>query len=149
MNRIILSALLFLVSAISDGQNLISDQELELLPTYNDLKKAFKDKEIAFKLDLSLRNLKKIPKKVCQLTNLQVLEIHFNQIKYLPEDLIQLENLQVLKVGYNPDYEQMIPILQKMKNLKYVLFHGDLPEDIDQMNIRQKLSNIEVAFYDV
>jgi Leucine-rich repeat (LRR) protein len=149
MKIIILTALLFFVSLLSNAQNLISDQDLELLPTFNNLKEAFKEKEIAFKLDLTLRNLKKVPKKVCQLINLQILEIHFNQIKDLPEDIILLENLQVLKVGYNPNYELMIPILQKMKSLKYVLFHGDLPEEIDQMNIRQQLPTIEVAFYDV
>ena len=52
-------------------------------------------------LDLSGKNLTKVPQAVTKLTELEVLDLSWNQLTTLPDDLCELVNLTVLNVMAN------------------------------------------------
>lgn len=59
------------------------------------------DAEKIARLDLSFKNLTKIPTYVNLLTGLKELNLSYNYLRTLPKELGELKNLRVLDLGYN------------------------------------------------
>jgi Leucine-rich repeat (LRR) protein len=92
----------FFGSAVVWAQgNLLSSKELATTEVYTSLKKASKNPEKVYRLDLSFQQLTEFPKEILLFKNLQVLDLQGNKIKELPEELGTLSNLQKLNLKGN------------------------------------------------
>lgn len=101
-----------------DDQSIIlfSLEELSQQKIYNDTNSLPKNLDSVYRLDLSEKQLKKIPEIVSKLHNLQELNLSQNKLSNL-NGVENLNNLQVLNIGMN-DFK-IFPIeITKFKNLK-------------------------------
>jgi Leucine-rich repeat (LRR) protein len=119
----LLIALIFVVlsACVSKQQDkksriLFSLKELSNKMIYNDIDSMPKDLDSVFRLDLSRKQLKKIPEIVSKLTHLQELNLKNNEISNL-DGFENLNSLQILNIGMNNFKEFPIEIT-KYRNLK-------------------------------
>lgn len=70
--------------------------------TYRSLEKALEEPNKVCYLDLSSKNLTKLPEEVLQFNNLQSLYLNFNKLTTLPEDIKKLKNLTSIDLTGNP-----------------------------------------------
>lgn len=80
---------------------LLIKSELEKQVVYTSLHEALKNPEIVYKLDLSKKKLRTIPKELFTLYNLQELNLSKNKIGIIPDDIGNLTNLQILNISAN------------------------------------------------
>jgi len=75
------------------SQNNSSDTETDIkkYPVYYNLKKALRNKEKAYRLNLSKTELTEFPVDIFELTELRYLILDSNQIIYIPEKIYLLE----------------------------------------------------------
>lgn len=83
-----------------DKGTIIPLTELYKMRLYRDLDSLPKDLNQIYRLDLSEKELTKIPDIVYKMTNLQELNISNNQISEITK-IAQLEKLQILNIGMN------------------------------------------------
>jgi len=86
-------------------------------PVFRSLKKALRNPNKVYKLDLKSSSLKEFPVEILKLKNLRTLFLDSNQIEILPVQLDQLQNLRTLSLSYNKIHE----IPAAMGNLQNLL----------------------------
>ena len=91
--------------------------EIRDLKIYDNLDSLPKNKNEVYRLDLSEKELKEIPKLVHELSNLQELNLSVNNLSDL-KDIDKLEKLQILNIGMN-NFNTFPNEVTKLKNLKY------------------------------
>lgn len=90
--------------------------EISDLKIYDNLDSLPKNKNEVYRLDLSKKDLKEIPKLVCELSNLQELNLSANNLSDL-KNIDKLEKLQILNIGMN-NFDRFPNQIVKLKNLK-------------------------------
>lgn len=84
-----------------NSENLLSDSELENAKVYYSFEDAISDSDLVYILDISGKNLSKIPKQIKHLKKLQILNLSENSISVIPDEIGYLSNLQVLRLNNN------------------------------------------------
>jgi Leucine-rich repeat (LRR) protein len=66
-----------------------------------------------------------LPEKICQLSELRLIDLSANDIDTLPDCFSNLQNLESLDLSYNNslNIRQSIPVIAKLKNLKELKLH--------------------------
>lgn len=85
--------------------------------TYRSLKEASIDPEAVCHLDLSSKNLTRIPPEVLKFKNLESIYLNFNKLTLFPVELAELKNLKLIDVTGNPLDEQNDPSSDRIKQL--------------------------------
>ncbi len=80
---------------------LLTPNQLEQQPIYTSVNEALKNPEKVYRLDLSKKKLRTIPKGVFSLYNLQELTLAKNKLQKIPKEIGDLTNLQKLNVSKN------------------------------------------------
>jgi len=137
----ILFFICFLLNTSAFAQ-LLNNSELEKQTVYTTLHEALKNPEIVYKLDLSKKKLKTIPKEVFTLYNLQVLNLSKNKIEIIPEDIGNLTNLQILNISANK-ISKLPYTIGNLTNLKELIVNRniitELPPEIGNLINLEKL----------
>jgi Leucine-rich repeat (LRR) protein len=124
---------------------LLDSAALENEPLFLTIEDAMKNPKKVYKLNLSRRQLTKIPQEVFQLRNLQELNISYNQIAELPKEIGLLTNLQRLDISVN-QISELPATISLLKNLNELLLDKNrltaLPESIKDL---KKLTWLELA----
>jgi Leucine-rich repeat (LRR) protein len=143
MKSFIVTIFFILVSFFAGAQErLLDSMELAMHPEYTSLEEALKDPDAVLKLSLRKQKLKKFPKEVLRLKNLQYLDLSRNKIKELDDSIVYLANLQYLIVS-RTGLERLPVKIGLMKNLKHL--------NVNQNEIQMlpfsfgDLENLEVA----
>ncbi len=94
-------------------------------------------------LDLQRQNLRTLPDRVCQQTQLNVLLLNGNELTTLPESISKLTNLQTLDLNWN-ELTTLPESISKLTNLQRLNLSGNklttLPENISQLTKLQELN---------
>lgn len=80
---------------------LLTQAQLDSLPTYRSLERALAEPGKAFKLDLSRRKLRTVPEELRQLRGLNALDLSGNRLKELPAWLGELQSMQEFRASRN------------------------------------------------
>lgn len=80
---------------------LLNGMQLQREKTYYSLEEATQNPEKVYKLSLSGKKYKTIPKEIFYLTNLQVLDLSDNKIETIPAEMGNLKRLQFLNLYHN------------------------------------------------
>jgi gamma-glutamylcyclotransferase (GGCT)/AIG2-like uncharacterized protein YtfP len=94
------------------------------------------------KLDLNLREEKEFPLEICQLTNLEELEV-WGKLTKLPKEFTNLQNLKKLYIGF--DLKEFPLEICELTNLKKLQIWGEvtkLPKEISNL---QNLKKLEIS----
>lgn len=123
MKNVLILVLLVFASVSLNGQSQSEDYKV-----FKNLKRALKKKSVVYSLDLSGKNLDKIPPEVFELTNLKVLNLFDNRIEEIPESISSLIYLEVLILMRN-DLGSVPQEIVELSNLKKLnLSQNDLYE---------------------
>ena len=125
---------LILVDLLNAQNNKIKEVlDISEQPVYYSLKKALRNAEKVYKLNLSNTELKEIPADVFKLKELRYLFLDSNQISTIPHEIKSLEKLEVLSIGNN-NIHSVPSEIGILKNLKYLYFDYnkiiDLPPEL-------------------
>lgn len=82
-------------------QPLLNQMQLQREKTFYSLEEAAADPEKVYKLCLSKKKYKAIPKEVFYFTNLQILDLSDNKIEIIPAEMGNLKRLQFLNLYSN------------------------------------------------
>lgn len=141
MKNQITAIFLFLIILTScnkkQEEKIMSLNQLQNEKVYKNLDSLPKKLELVYRVDLSQNNLKKIPKIIFKLHNLQELNISQNHLTEL-NHLEELKNLQILNIGMN-DFKKFPYEITKLKKLKTLdIWWNDIktfPEEFYKNNI--------------
>lgn len=100
MRTLLLLALL-LPAAPRLAAQLLTQAQLDSLPTYRSLQRALAEPEKAFKLDLSKQKLRAVPEELRMLRNLNALDLSGNRIKEFPAWMGELQSMQEFRASRN------------------------------------------------
>ncbi|MEH2151032.1 COR domain-containing protein [Nostoc sp.] len=93
-------------------------------------------------LDLSHKDLKKLPEEIGKLTNLEILDLRYNQLSSLPEEIGKLTNLETLYLRNN-QLSSLPPEIVQLSNLQSLYLStnqlSSLPPEIVQLSNLQNL----------
>ncbi len=106
-------------------------------------------KEQAIELDLSKRSLMRLPAKIPELRNLNMLDLSYNQLSELPEEIGQLKNLRVLDLSYNQlkEFPKELTLLRNLAKLSLGYNHlRELPEEIAHLKNLSELHLVNNRF---
>ncbi|OQX96951.1 MAG: hypothetical protein B6I24_10340 [Bacteroidetes bacterium 4572_128] len=99
-----------------------------------------------FRLNLSDKELSKLPEEVLKFKYLQVLVLKRNNFEIFPEKVLKLKNLQILELGQNK-LKSIPSSIEKLKNLKVLTIDinkiESLPEEIGNLK-KMKYLNMDV-----
>lgn len=111
-------SLLIILSSCAKKQEekTLSFSELENEKVYQEIDSLPKNLELVYRVDLSEKNLKTIPKIIFKLRNLQELNVSLNNLTEL-HHLEELQKLQKLNIGMN-DFTTFPIEITKLKKLK-------------------------------
>lgn len=134
-----LSLLIFLIfcqSTIANGQ-LLDSSALSQQKTFYSLQDALVNPDSVFKLNLSKKKLKEVPKEVFVFKNLQVLNLSKNSFKEIPQQIGDLKNLQDFNASNN--YLTAIPSqIGLLENMVHLNLNRNLivsiPPEIGNLN---------------
>lgn len=93
--------LTLLLAAPRLAAQLLSQAQLDTLPTYRNLQRALAEPEKVYRLDLSKQKLRVVPEQVRTLRNLNALDLSGNRIKELPAWMGELQSMQEFRASRN------------------------------------------------
>jgi hypothetical protein len=96
-------------------------------------------------INVSNKKLKKLPKNIEVLKNLEVLFIHRNNLSELPINFENLSSLYKLNLCYNK-FEKFPTVLLKMKNLQYLHLEGNKFSTEEKQKFQGMFPNALVTF---
>lgn len=103
---------------------------------YTDLKLALENKAAVKHLNLSGQKLKKFPKEILELYNLESLDLSKNKLEKLPDDIGKLKKLTVLNLSNNKIEELPAGIGDLKRLMSLNLYHNavwKLPNELGQL----------------
>ncbi|WP_083370491.1 leucine-rich repeat domain-containing protein [Flavobacterium frigidimaris] len=141
MKNQITTIFLFLIILTScnkkQEEKIMSLSELQNEKVVKNLDSLPKNLELVYRVDLSEKDLKTIPKIIFKLSNLQELNVSLNNLTEL-NHLEELQNLQILNIGMN-DFKTFPIEITKLKKLKVLdIWWNDIrtfPEAFYEKNV--------------
>jgi Leucine-rich repeat (LRR) protein len=95
---------------------LLNAMQLQREKTFSSLEEALANPEKCYKLCLSNKKLKTIPKEIFYLTNLQELDLSDNKIEIIPAEMGNLKRLQYINLYHNR-IKVLPPEMQELGNM--------------------------------
>lgn len=119
---------------------ILDANELGKQPVFTNLKKALKNPELVYRLDLSGQKISKFPDEILKFRNLQWLDLSLNALSTLPEEIASLSNLQKLILTGNK-LEELPKAIGALSSLQTLDLSGNLL--IALVEDLYKLKNLE------
>ena len=119
---------IFLQLSIANCQ-LLDTVALSQQKTFFSIQDAMLHPDSVYKLTLTKKKLKEVPKEVFQFKNLQILNLSKNSLKEIPSQIEQLKNLQYFNASHN-NLKRIPPQIGSLENLVHINFNRNLIEAI-------------------
>ncbi len=114
---------------------------------YSSWEEAMKNPESVTHLDLSLQQLKELPKEIALFKNLEVLDLSFNHLTDLPAELKELKKLKILDLSGCRRMRQLPAVVKEMNWLEEIRII-DIPEwsDAKKAALAKELAPVKVVY---
>jgi len=112
---------------------------------YSDLNEALVAAKKVCVLDLSGQQLSQVPRRVGELTNLEVLYLYNNQLTDLPLEIFELTALKVLSLIDN-QFTKLPQEIKNLKNLNLLILSGNNFSREEQTKLNLLLPNTNITF---